>query len=418
MNKLDNLKYWVWLTMTFLPANPVKWTYLNEFSSVKEAYEKTIAGDLTGSQKEILKKHKVVKLDKCEQLIEYCLNNGIKIYCYEDEDYPQRFRSIFNPPSVLFVLGSLENINSELTLAVIGAREPCDYSVRVASRISYELAKAGTVLVSGFALGIDSVAHKSAIEAGSKTIAVIGCGLDIDYPKENAKFKSLIAQNGAIISEYPPKTPIKRHYFVARNRLIAALSLGVVIIEAGEASGTLNTAGYALSYGNEIFVVPPHDIFDSRFYGQTKLLRDGATPAFSHTDIMFPYYSQYSHKLKMMNFASEVNVYADDKQQVVEKQSNKKAKKSSVKSKDKQNTSEYDFISETVYDEFSVDYESLSPTQKQICQALRDGVKHCDLLSAELGIRIETVLSDLTELEVYGYIEAISGKRYRLLNID
>lgn len=417
MNKLDNLKYWVWLTLTFLPANPVKWTYLNEFSSVKEAYEKTISGDLTIAQNDILKKHKVVKLDKCEQLIEYCLNNGIKIYCYEDEDYPQRFRSIFNPPSVLFVLGSLENINSELTLAVIGAREPCDYSVRVASRISYELAKAGTVLVSGFALGIDSVAHKSAIEAGSKTIAVIGCGLDIDYPKENSKFKSLIAKNGAIISEYPPKTPVKRHYFVARNRLIAALSLGVVIIEAGESSGTLNTAGYALSYGNEIFVVPPHNIFDSRFYGQTKLLRDGATPAFSHTDIMFPYYSQYSHKLKMLNFASEVDVYADEKQEISDN-TNKKVKKSSGKAKENQRISGEEVVSDSSFDEFSVDYESLSSTQKQICEALREGVKHCDQLSVDLKIRIETVLSDLTELEVYGYVEAISGKRYRLLNID
>ncbi len=417
MNKLDNLKYWVWLTLTFLPANPVKWTYLNEFSNVREAYEKTVSNDLTATQKEILKKHKAVKLDKCEQLIEYCLNNGIKIYCYEDEDYPQRFRSIFNPPSVLFVLGSLENINSELTLAVIGAREPCDYSVRVASRISYELAKAGTVLISGFALGIDSVAHKSAIEAGSKTIAVIGCGLDIDYPKENSKFKSIIAENGAIISEYPPKTSVKRHYFVARNRLIAALSLGVVIIEAGESSGTLNTAGYALSYGNEIFVVPPHDVFDSRFYGQTKLLRDGATPAFSHTDIMFPYYSQYSHKLKMLNFASEVDIYADEKQEAADN-TNKKVKKSSGKPKGMQKDSAEEIVLEASFDEFSVDYESLSPTQKQICEALREGVKHCDQLSVELKIRIETVLSDLTELEVYGYVEAISGKRYRLLNID
>lgn len=414
----DNLKYWLWLTLTFLPANPDKWAYLNEFENVKQAYEKTMSGSLDDQQKDILKKHKAVKIEKCEQLIEYCLKNNIKIYCYEDVDYPQRFRSIFNPPSVLFVLGSLENINSELTLAVIGAREPCDYSVRAAGRISYELAKAGTVIVSGFALGIDSVAHKSAIEAGSKTIAIIGCGLDIDYPKENSKFKSLIAENGAVISEYPPKTEIKRHYFVARNRLIAALSLGVVIIEAGQTSGTLNTAGYALSYGNEIFVLPPHDIFDQRFHGQVKLLRDGATPAFSHTDIMFPYYSQYSHKLKMMNFISEVDVYADDKQETVEIKKKSKKKAVTRKSDDNEMSQLPQSVKEASDDEFTIDYQSLTPTQIKICEALKTGIKHSDELATGLDIRIEKVLADLTELEVYGFVEAISGRRYRLLNID
>lgn len=411
---MDNKVYWIWLTLTFGPAAPAKWKFLSEFSDVKEACEKTLSNELTPVQKAILKTYKVAKLSECEQLIEYCLNKGIKIYCYDDESFPNRFQSIFNPPSVLFVLGSIDGIDDEPSIAVIGARHPCDYSVRVGSRIAYELASVGTTIVSGFALGIDSVAHKSAIEAKSKTIAVIGCGIEYDYPKENSKFKDLIAQNGAIISEYPPKTKPQPNYFVARNRLIAAISLGVLIIEASTSSGTLNTAGYALSYGKEIFVIPPHDIFDERFRGQANLIRDGATPAFSHTDVMYPYYSAYSHKLSELNFGVDMTMDADENETGGKaKKADKKSKGKIIRRKEKTGESKKDNKNSV---QSEIDYSELTDSQQMICNELKNGAMHSDELSINLSLKIEKVLSDLTELEIMGIVEAISGRRYRLIN--
>lgn len=418
---MNNQLYWVWLTLTFGAAVPEKWAYLSTFTNIKVCYELSQSGDICDEQKAMLKRTKVASAKDCEQLIEYCLKNGIKLYCYDDKNYPERLRGIFNPPCVLFVMGNIDGIDDELTVSVIGARHPSEYSVRAASRISYELARVGTVIVSGFALGIDSVAHKGAIEGKSKTIAVLGCGIDYDYPKENSAFKTLIAENGAVITEYPPKTKPYPTNFVARNRIIAALSLAVVVVEASSSSGTLNTAGYALTYGRDIFCIPPHDIFDERYRGQAALLRDGATPVFSHTDVMFPYYSEYSHKLSLLNFGADVELEASDKvsekANKADKSKDKKAikkdnsakkhtsKKQSIENDDKQKENE---------DEKTLDFSSLSEAQAKICSTLSERSMLADELSSILNMKIETVLYELTELEIFGFVSALSGRRYKL----
>jgi DNA processing protein len=168
---------------------------------------------------------------------------------------------------------------------MIGARNAEDHSLRICSEITGKLARKGVVIVSGFAQGIDRCAHKSCIDCGGKTIAVLGCGIGYDYPKGSLGLQEKIAQNGVVISEYPPLVPPQREFFRRRNRLIAALSEKLLVIEASDTSGCLNTVNHALQQGREVYVIPPNDICSRRYAGQCSLIRDGANIAFQPCDL-------------------------------------------------------------------------------------------------------------------------------------
>ena len=173
-----------------------------------------------------------------------------------DKLYPYILKQIYDPPKYLYINGNEQILNSKC-IAIIGSREPTEYGKKIANYLSYNLAKQGYTIVSGLAKGIDSYAHIGALNANGKTIAVIGNGLDIIYPKENKKLEQCIIKNkGAIISEYDFGTKPEKHNFPARNRIISGMSRGVIVVEAKEKSGTLITVDFALEQGREVFVVP------------------------------------------------------------------------------------------------------------------------------------------------------------------
>lgn len=219
-----------------------------------------------------------------QRIIEACGKLGISIITRTDPHFPESFHAA-QAPIVFYAKGDKHILKSKKTAGVIGARDASDHSLRICSDITGELARKGVVIVSGFAQGIDRCAHKSCIGSGGKTIAVLGCGIGYDYPKGSLDFQKQIAQNGAVISEYPPLLPPKKEYFRRRNRLIAALSEKLLVIEASDKSGCLNTAGHALSQGKDIYVIPPADIRSQRYQGQVGLIRDGAFIAFETQDI-------------------------------------------------------------------------------------------------------------------------------------
>ncbi|MDE6149116.1 MAG: DNA-protecting protein DprA, partial [Ruminococcus sp.] len=172
------------------------------------------------------------------------------------------------------------------SIAIIGARDADDYAISATKRISAELSAKGITIISGFARGIDSAAHQAALSSSGQTIAVLGCGIDYDYPRNSRNFKEQIAQNGAVISEYFPSSAPLPENFKVRNRIVSGLSDGILVIQAGESSGTLNTASHGLTQGKDIFVMPPHDIFSKYYKGNIGLLRDGAIPVYSSNDIL------------------------------------------------------------------------------------------------------------------------------------
>lgn len=204
---------------------------------------------------------------------------------FNDEDYPEILKEIYDPPKCLYVIGNKEVLNGK-NIAMVGCRENSEYGKKAAYYFSYNLSKAGLNIVSGLAKGIDSYSHIGALAANEKTIAVIGSGLDNIYPKENVELaRKIIETGGCIISEYPLGTKPEKRNFPARNRIISGISEAVIIVEAQEKSGTLITADFALEQGRDLFVVPGN-INSKNSIGTNKLLQEGAYPITSYMDVL------------------------------------------------------------------------------------------------------------------------------------
>ena len=200
---------------------------------------------------------------------------GIRVVGRDEADYPSRLRQIFDPPPVLYVRGRLEAADDERSVAVVGSRAATPAGRTLARAMSRDLAAAGATVVSGLARGVDTAAHLGALDAGGRTVAVLGSGIDRIYPAENAALARAIEARGAIVSEFPLGTPPLPHHFPQRNRIIAGWSRGVVVVEAAARSGALNTARTAADESRDVMAVPGHPSQPAS-EGTNQLLRDGA----------------------------------------------------------------------------------------------------------------------------------------------
>ncbi|HEY3415734.1 MAG TPA: DNA-processing protein DprA, partial [Armatimonadota bacterium] len=199
---------------------------------------------------------------------------GIRMLSLQDADYPPRLRAIPDPPCVLFVKGTLPP-PEQGAIAIVGSRRASLYGRHVAAELATGLVQRGFAIVSGMALGADAAAHEGCLRAGGRTVAVLGCGVDVIYPPEHTELYERIAATGAVVSEFPPGAPPTRTTFPIRNRIISGLSAGVVVVEAPEKSGALITADHALEQGREVFAVPG-SVNSVQSRGTHRLLRDGA----------------------------------------------------------------------------------------------------------------------------------------------
>jgi DNA processing protein len=209
---------------------------------------------------------------------------GTSFLLYTDNDYPFGLKQINDPPLILYVRGNILPEDT-ISIALVGTRMPTNYGRTASSMLARELAAHSVTIISGLARGIDSEAHKSVIEAGGRTIAVMGTGIDITYPTENRKLREKIEQNGAVVTEFPPGAGPEPWRFPARNRIISGLTLGTVVVEAPEKSGALITARLSLEYNREVFAVPGC-ITSSKSSGCHKLIREGAKPVTRVEDIL------------------------------------------------------------------------------------------------------------------------------------
>ena len=211
-------------------------------------------------------------------------NDEIKVIDKDSLLYPEKLKAIKNPPNILYCIGNT-SLLSRKSVAVIGSRKYTLYGKIVAQMVGKELANAGIPVVSGLAYGIDSFAHEGTVNAGGKAIAVLGTGIDVIHPARNIWLYNKIAESGLIVSEYPPGTPGAKYTFPQRNRIISAISESVVIVEAGLNSGSLITADFANEQGKSIYAVPGN--INSQFsVGTNKLIKDGAIPMISISDIV------------------------------------------------------------------------------------------------------------------------------------
>ena len=296
---MSALKYWVWLTTLPGLGERARLQLLAHFGSPEEIYfapegELLLAEGITKLQAALLADK---SLDRAERVLEDCAKDGQFVLTMDDAGYPDRLRSIYDPPLLLYGKGSLPLFDEEVAITVVGTRSCTPYGVRAASQLGYELAKQGALLVSGMAKGIDGEALLGALRAGGFTAAVLGGGVDVIYPAANRRLYEDIAATGVILSEYPPGTEPKAEHFPVRNRLLSALSLATVVVEAPEKSGALITAATALEQGREVFAVPgPFDAPMSR--GSNALIREGAGLVCEAWDVLSFYESRFPHKLR------------------------------------------------------------------------------------------------------------------------
>lgn len=203
----------------------------------------------------------------------------------QDEYYPKRLQQIYKPPKKIYAIGNITILNQKI-VAMVGCRKNTDYGKNVALQFSYALSQEGVIIVSGLAKGIDSYAHLGAIYAKAPTIAILGSGLDIIYPKENAKlYEQILQYGGCIISEYPLHTKPAKLHFPERNRLISGIAEGIIVVEAQMKSGTMITVDFALEQGKEVFAVPGN-ITSINSQGTNMLIQEGAKPVTDVKDIL------------------------------------------------------------------------------------------------------------------------------------
>jgi DNA processing protein len=300
--------------------------------------------------------------DYFNRLYETISSNNINVITIFDEEYPKDLKNIYDRPMVLYIKGKIAR-EDNVALAVVGSRKHTSYGKWATEYFVKELVKLDVTIVSGLALGIDSIAHKTALDNGGRTIAVLGNGIDVIYPRKNKGLYNLIPENGALVTEFSFGVQPLAYNFPQRNRIISGISLGVIVIEAKEKSGSLITAEHALEQGKEVFALPGNinSIFSK---GTNKLIKEGAKLIMDIDDIIEEIYL---------------------------------LKNRQYKSKEKE-----------------IDLSSLSELEIKIVEVLKEGPIHSDMIAIKTGLDISTVNSIITILEIKGIVKEISGRVFSL----
>lgn len=291
------------------------------------------------------------------------LRKGVTALTFDDPEYPRNLLNIHDPPSILYVKGGLLP-RDEKAIAIVGTRKATHYGEEIAKRFACELAGLGITVVSGMALGVDTCAHQGALEAKGRTIAVLGCGVDVVYPPENEELAQKIPACGAIVSEFLPGEPEDHWKFPRRNRIISGLSHGTIVIEGGVTSGAMITARLALEEGREVFAVPGN-ILSETSRGPHRLIKQGAKLTESIDDVL--------DELTHLGITANRTVQTEKK-----------------------------------------DYSFLSPDEQAIIKHLSHDPRHVDEISRLSGIEISRTLTLLSQLEIRRIICQTPGKMFAI----
>ena len=352
-----------------------------------------------------------------DRVIDRCVQFGYSVLTIDDPAYPDCLYNIYAPPAVLYVKGVLPDLDSLLSVGIVGTRSASRFGVENSYKIAYALSKCDTIIVSGGALGVDCASHRGALAAGGVTVCVLGCGINSRYLRENEKMRDAITGKGAVISEYPPDTEPRGFHFPARNRIIAALSDGVLIIEAGERSGSLITADFALEMGKDVFALMGNN--GPKTEGSNGRIKEGsAVPITDFMDIL-AYYSRADDSSGGDKVELEDIIFSDIEAVPVKKGENTAAKKNdkafakpqkksdAVANKDnKKNT-------DTPKPKHRNDV-NLKGDAGIIYDYLSAEPVHIDTIADDLGLSVGRVLGILTLLEVQGLVLALQGRNYVL----
>lgn len=294
----ENTVYWLWLQDRLGPASRYVINALEQPGRARCLYE-CVEEDLwmLGCfPYRVLQRLCDKSLDKAHAIMDACARLGYEILTPEDVGYPRRLLTIDDPPAALYVSGKLPDIDKTLCAAIVGTRQASPRGAAIAALLAARLTRAGCLVISGAAYGIDEAAHTGALNSKGRTVAVLGCGIDYRYNIRCETLREVISHNGALVSEYPPGTPPSRYTFPIRNRIISGLSNAVTVVEAGIKSGSVNTAGRAAAQNRDVFAVPA-PMYLSNYGGVKKLLDDGAFRLETVADLLGRYSERFGSTL-------------------------------------------------------------------------------------------------------------------------
>lgn len=388
---MSDLNCWLWLSLCKGVSAASAQKYLRRFGSAKGVYyaaesELREVEGATGAEIKALMNR---DLTRAERVRAACEKQGVRILCLQDADYPDRLRNIPDPPTVLYIRGTLPPVDDRLTIGIVGTRKASAYGREMAESIGRELAEAGAVVVTGLAEGIDSAAAKGALQSPGAVIAVLGTSTDKVYPAWNGKLQGAVEKSGALVSEYPPGTGPTRASFPQRNRIISGLSLGITVVQAPQKSGSLITAARAQEQGRDVFAVPGM-ANDAGFAGSHALIRDGAQLVCSGEDILEEYRFRFPQLLAFRDGRQVRNSRREAPQPALDK------------------------AGDVGYHALKEQLEELTETELELVGLLAGGEKHSDDLIAAAGRDPGEVITSLVMLQLKGYV-AEEDHRYRLL---
>ncbi len=313
----DARVYSIWLAETFGQGSRTAVLLLDKFRTAERVYREaadSLEPDENFDEEKIAKieaKLENRSLTKAEYIMSKCDDLGINVVPFDSREYPKQLRTLPDMPVVLYVRGTLPDCGTNMLTTIVGTRTMTPYGRKLAYSLGRGLAYGGAVVVSGMALGADSMGMLGALDSGGQTIAVLGSGVDVIYPKEHREIYYKIMEKGAVISEYAPGTPPVGAHFPVRNRIMSGLSDATVVVEAGPQSGALITAKLAVTQGKKLFAVPGK-VGDEGAEGPNLLIRDGALSCVCAEDILSEFEFIYSNTIsvdrchaKMRNFDSE-----------------------------------------------------------------------------------------------------------------
>lgn len=411
--KVTPVEYWVWL-QNALGAGARTDELLAYFGDPEQLYlagsnEWRLSGLLTEKKMEALKNSTP---SQTYAVLKECKLRGYEIITPDNNLFPERLKNLTSMPLVLYGLGDCTALNDLVSIGVVGTRNASEYGIEIAQKLSYRLAQSGATIVSGGALGVDSEAHAGAMLAKGRTVAFLGCGLSSSYLKENASLRRAITRYGAVVSEFPPFAEPSKSSFPIRNRLISGVSLGVVVIEAGVKSGSLITAQRALEQGKDVFAVPG-DIVRSSFDGANHLIKNGAKPVFSALDVLSEYEFRYPDLIDFKTASLPLNEveYVDYRRSKKKKESSGKEIEKTAETKTKKEVAPISSIDKKSVDKLG---DSVSEYAKAIYCVLGEEPMHIDDIVRLTNLKMNIVLSSLTELELSGLCELTGGKKYKI----
>lgn len=389
MNK--STLYYIWLTQGIgYCTTKVKYIY-GLYPDIELLYkgseqELRLCGIFT--ENEISKLSKA-KLSDAESIFKKCQELGYKVYDISMPEYPQRLREIPDAPAVIYIKGELPDFENADTVSIVGTRRATVYGIRTSLSLGANLSKTGFVVVSGGALGIDCAAHRGVLQEKGTAVCVLGCGIDYDYLLENKELRNAIALTGALVSEYPPGTAAASHNFPQRNRIISALSDGVIVVEAPKKSGSMITVDFALKQGKDVFAVMGN--VDSPYSaGSNQLIKEGAVPITCWQDV-----AEFYRGVIDYNTADEA-------------QTEHKVK--TIPSKNKDITAHSENKPVPVHK----NVPDLSEDEKKIYLTITDTPVHIDVIAENTGLPSYVVTRAVSSLELKDLIVNTSGRLYAI----